>query len=66
MARKIGTELGKPSPTLRAHRPSERTREEPFHKATKGREVGRVADEIVVLMMFCESRTEGRVSAERQ
>jgi len=42
------------------------TREEPFYKATKGREVGRVADETVVPVMFCESRTEGRVSAEAQ
>jgi hypothetical protein len=66
MARKTGTELGKPSPTLKAHRPSETAREEPFYKATKGREVGRVADEAVVLMMFCESRTEGRVSAGTQ
>ena len=66
MARKTGTELGKPSPTLKAHMPSETTREEPFYKATKGREVGRVADETVVPMMFCESRTEGRVSAERR
>jgi len=33
---------------LKAHMPSETTREEPFYKATKGREVGRVADETVV------------------
>jgi len=58
--------LGKPSPTLSVHRPSETTREEPFSKSTKGREVGRVADENVVPMMLCESRTEGRVSAETQ
>jgi hypothetical protein len=35
MARKTGTELGKPLPTLKAHRPGETIREEPFYKATK-------------------------------
>jgi hypothetical protein len=34
------------------------------YKATKWKAVGRVADETIVLMMFCESRTEGRVSAK--
>ena len=38
--------------------------EAPSYKATKWKVVGRVADETVVLMMFCENRTEGRVSAE--
>jgi hypothetical protein len=42
------------------------TRGEPLYKETKGGEVGRVADETVVPVMFCESRTEGRVSAETQ
>ena len=34
------------------------------YKATKWKAVGRVADEAVVLLMFCESGTEGRVCAE--
>lgn len=60
MVRKKRTELGKPSPT-----PShEGMRETSSYKETKSEIVGRVADETVVLLMSCKSRTEGRVSAE--
>jgi hypothetical protein len=64
---KEGMELGKPSLTLRSPIvQTGRTREELLYKGTKAEEVSRVADETVVLEMFCESRTEGRVSAETQ
>ncbi|OYV87018.1 MAG: hypothetical protein B7Z63_03085 [Ignavibacteriae bacterium 37-53-5] len=43
-----------------------REREEPSYKETKAKEAGRMADETVVLMMFCESRAEGRVSTDTQ
>ena len=39
-------------------------REEPSYKETKSKEVSRVADDAVVLMMFCESGAEERASAE--
>ena len=39
-------------------------REEPSYKETKSKAVGRVADDAVVLMMFCESGAEGRASVE--
>ena len=39
-------------------------REEPSYKETKSKEVGRVADDVVVSMMFRESGTEKRTSAE--
>lgn len=41
-------------------------REEPSYKETKSKEVGRVAEETVVPERACESRKEGRVSAEGQ
>ena len=43
-----------------------KVREEPSYKETKAKEAGRMADETVVLMMFCESRAEGRVSTDTQ
>ena len=49
MVRKNGTELGKPSPAPSA---CQGMREEPSYKETKSEEVGRVADEAVVLMML--------------
>ena len=61
MVREEGTELGKPSPALSRQ---VGMREEPSYKETKSKEVGRVADGAAVLSMFCESRTEGRASAE--
>ena len=39
-------------------------REEPSHKETKSEEVGRMADDAVVLMMFRESGAEERASIE--
>jgi hypothetical protein len=39
-------------------------REEPSYKETKSKEVGRVADDAVVLMILCESGVEGRASVE--
>jgi len=45
---------------------TEEVRESPSYKETKAEEVSRMADETVVLKMFCESRKEGRVSAETQ
>jgi hypothetical protein len=42
----------------------DRAGEEPSYKGTKWKGVGRVADEAVVLEMSCESRMEGRASAE--
>jgi len=45
---------------------TEEVRGEPSYKETKAREAGRMADEIVVLMMHCESRAEGRVSTDTQ
>ena len=44
----------------------EEMREEPSYKETKAEEAGRMADETAVLRMFCESRTEGRVSTDTQ
>ena len=59
MVRQKGTELGKPSLTHPG-----RMREEPSYKETKSKEVGRVADDAVVLMMLCESGAEERASVE--
>ena len=59
MVRQKGTELGKPSLTH-----PERMREEPSYKETKSKEVGRVADDAVVLMMLWESGAEERASTE--
>jgi hypothetical protein len=39
-------------------------REEPSYKETKSKEVGRMADDAVVLTMLCEHGAEGRASAE--
>jgi hypothetical protein len=60
MVRQNGTELGKPSLT----HPVQRMREEPSYKGRKSKEVGRVADDAVLLLTSHESGMEGKASTE--
>jgi len=60
MAGKKGTELGKAlADRVEPKKPNRQSRRRPSYKETKWREVGRVADEVVVLRMGMRQNVPG-------